>query len=176
MVKPKKKLCKKKRRKGNDQEILETSKMLKNWHHGYEKNTVRVLTERYNNVLSALTLSHQKNLTHLKKLSSGADVGFARRARTFVFIYRVSQKFVPLLYKSVFQYDWTWYAIHFNKSCVFQSNSLFSYLLYHILTQYSICVLPRQRCACASIFSGLFFLYCSNSFLVFVNIKKGKLP
>ena len=22
--------------------------------------------------------------------------------------YRVSQKFVPLLYKSVFQYDWTW--------------------------------------------------------------------
>ena len=23
-------------------------------------------------------------------------------------IYRVSQKFVPLLYKSVFQYDWTW--------------------------------------------------------------------
>ena len=176
MVEPKKKLCKKKRRKGNDQEILGTSKMLKNWHHGYEKNTVRVLTERYNNVLSALTLSHQKNLTHLKKLSSGADVGFARRARTFVFIYRVSQKFVPLLYKSVFQYDWTWYAIHFNKSCVFQSNSLFSYLLYHTLTQYSICVLPRQRCACASIFSSLFFFYCSNSFLVFVNIKKGKLP
>ena len=24
------------------------------------------------------------------------------------FIYRVSQKFVPLLYQSVFQYDWTW--------------------------------------------------------------------
>ena len=23
-------------------------------------------------------------------------------------IYRVSQKFVPLLHKSVFQYDWTW--------------------------------------------------------------------
>ena len=23
-------------------------------------------------------------------------------------VYRVSQKFVPLLYKSVFQYDWTW--------------------------------------------------------------------
>ena len=73
-----------------------------------EKNTVRVLTERYNNVLSALTLSHQKNLTYLKTLPSGADVGFARRARTFVFVYRVSQKFVPLLYKSVFQYDWTW--------------------------------------------------------------------
>ena len=25
-----------------------------------------------------------------------------------VLVYRVSQKFVPLLYKSVFQYDWTW--------------------------------------------------------------------
>ena len=23
-------------------------------------------------------------------------------------IYRVSQKFVPLLHKSLFQYDWTW--------------------------------------------------------------------
>ena len=31
--------------------------MLKNWHHAYEKNTVRVLTKKYNNVLSALTLS-----------------------------------------------------------------------------------------------------------------------
>ena len=30
MVEPKKKLCKKKRRKRNDQEILGTSKMLKN--------------------------------------------------------------------------------------------------------------------------------------------------
>ena len=57
MIEPKKKLNKKKRRKGNDQEILGTSKMLKNWHHGYEKNTVRALTERYNNAFSALTLS-----------------------------------------------------------------------------------------------------------------------
>ena len=24
------------------------------------------------------------------------------------YLYWVSQKFVPLLYKSVFQYDWTW--------------------------------------------------------------------
>ena len=57
MIELKKKLNKKKRRKGNDQEILGTSKMLKNLHHGYEKNTVRALTERYNNVFSALTLS-----------------------------------------------------------------------------------------------------------------------
>ena len=38
--------------------------------------------------------------------------------------------------------------------------------------EYSICVLPRQRCACASIFSShIFFVFyspnCSNSFLVF---------
>ena len=57
MIEPKEKLSKKKRRNGNDQEILGTSKMLKNWHHGYEENTVRVLTERCNNVFSALTLS-----------------------------------------------------------------------------------------------------------------------
>ena len=38
--------------------------------------------------------------------------------------------------------------------------------------EYSICVLPHQRCACANIFSSLFlFVFygpnCSNSFLVF---------
>ena len=42
MVEPKKKLNKEKKRKGNDREILRTSKMLKNWRHGYENNTVRV--------------------------------------------------------------------------------------------------------------------------------------
>ena len=57
MVEPKKKLNKKKRRIGNDQEILGTSKMLKNWHQGYEKNTVRLVTESYSNAFSPLTLS-----------------------------------------------------------------------------------------------------------------------
>ena len=28
--------------------------------------------------------------------------------KIFGVFYGVSQKFVPLLYKSVFQYDWTW--------------------------------------------------------------------
>ena len=140
-----------------------------------EKNTVRVLTERYNNVLSALTLSHQKNLTYLKTLPSPADVGFARRARTFVFIYRVSQKFVPLLYKSVFQYDWTWYAIQFNKSCVFQSNSLFSYLLYHILSNIRF-VYFRAKGARARVYFPAFFSYCSNSFLVFCEYQERQTP
>ena len=30
------------------------------------------------------------------------------RTKSLLNIYRVSQKSVPLLYKSVFQYDWTW--------------------------------------------------------------------
>ena len=137
-----------------------------------EKNTVRVLTERYNNVLSALTLSHQKNLTYLKTLPSGADVGFARRARTFVFIYRVSQKFVPLLYKSVFQYDWTWYAIHFNKSCVFQSNSLFSYLLYHIFSNIRFVYFRAKGVRARVYFPAFFFVSCSNSFLVFCEYQE----
>ena len=47
--------------------------------------------------------------------------------------------------------------------------------------KYSICVLPRQRCACTNIFSShMFFEFhspnCSNSFLVFVNITKDKPP
>ena len=49
--------------------------------------------------------------------------------------------------------------------------------------EYSICVLPRQRCTCASIFSShIFFVFhnpnCSNSApsLFFVNITKDKLP
>ena len=76
-------------------------------------------------------------------------------------VYRVSQKFVPLLYKSVFQYDWTWYANQLIKSCVFQSNSLSSYLLCHPLTRiFDLCiVLGRQRCACASIFTSHIILY-----------------
>ena len=43
--------------------------------------------------------------------------------------------------------------------------------------EYSICVLPRQRCTCASIFSSLFlFVFyspnCSNSFLVFCEYQE----
>ena len=43
--------------------------------------------------------------------------------------------------------------------------------------EYSICVLPRQRCACASIFSSLLFWYFiarigRTPSLIFVNIKK----
>ena len=43
--------------------------------------------------------------------------------------------------------------------------------------EYSICVLPRQRCACASIFSShIFFVFhnpnCSRSFLVFLWISR----
>ena len=43
--------------------------------------------------------------------------------------------------------------------------------------EYSICVLLRQRCACASIFSShIFFVFhslnCSNSFLVFLWISR----
>ena len=80
--------------------------------------------------------------------------------------------FLYWLYKSVFQYDWTWKANHLNKSCVFQSNSLISYLLCHLLTRiFDLCT-PRQRCPCASIFSSnIFFVFyspnCSSSFLVF---------
>ena len=47
--------------------------------------------------------------------------------------------------------------------------------------EYLICVLLRQRCACASMFSShIFFVFhspnCSNSFLFFVNITKNKPP
>ena len=43
--------------------------------------------------------------------------------------------------------------------------------------EYLICVLPRQRCACASLFSSLIFFVChslnySNSFLVFLWISR----
>ena len=60
---------------------------------------------------------------------------------------------------------------------VFQSNSPFSYLLCHFWLEYSICVLTRQRCSCARIFSShIFFVFyspnCSNSFLVFLWISR----
>ena len=47
--------------------------------------------------------------------------------------------------------------------------------------EYSICVLPRQRCACASIFSShIFFVFyspnCSNSFLVFCEYDERLTP
>ena len=47
--------------------------------------------------------------------------------------------------------------------------------------EYSICVLPRQRCACASIFPATYFLYfiariARTPSLFFVNIMKDKPP
>ena len=47
--------------------------------------------------------------------------------------------------------------------------------------EYSICVLPRQRCPCASIFSSHIFLVfyspnCSNSFLVFCEYHERQIP
>ena len=47
--------------------------------------------------------------------------------------------------------------------------------------EYWTCVLPRQRCACASILSSLFFLYFMTRMaltpsIFFVNIKKDKPP
>ena len=43
-----------------------------------------------------------QNVYLISGVQAGA-FGILRRLK-----YRVSQKFVPLLYKSVFQYDWTW--------------------------------------------------------------------
>ena len=88
-------------------------------------------------------------------------------------LYRVSQKFVPLLRKSVFQYDWTWHTNHFNKSCVFQYNSLFSYLLCHLLTRiFDLCTSALKVRVREYMFQPHFFVFhspnCSNSFLVFL--------
>ena len=90
----------------------------------------------------------------------------------------VSQKFVPLLYKSVFQIG----------RLDLVSKSLKQYLSFNLINQfhtccaifwleYSICVLPRQRCAYANIFSNhIFFVFytpnCSNSFLLFLWISR----
>ena len=60
---------------------------------------------------------------------------------------KLSQKFAPLLYESVIQYYWTRYPNHLNKSFVFQSNSLFSYLLCLLLTEiFDLCTsAPKVR-------------------------------
>ena len=92
--------------------------------------------------------------------------------------YRVSQKFVRLLYKSVTQYDWTWSAYNLNKSCDFQSNLIFHTSCAIFWLEIWLCnFAPRVRCT--SKFSRhIFFLFCSpkcsNSLLVFVNILKDK--
>ena len=44
-------------------------------------------------------------ITKKKKKTTTAT---ARKTAKKNYLYWVSQKFVPLLYKSVFQYDWTW--------------------------------------------------------------------
>ena len=75
-------------------------------------------------------------------------------------VYRVSQKFFPLIHKSVMQYDWTWKENSLNKSCVFQSSLIFHTLCAIFWLEYSIFTLSGQRCACESKFSRhIFFLY-----------------
>ena len=75
--------------------------------------------------------------------------------------YRVSQKFVPLLYKSVTQYDWTWSAHNLNQSCDFQSNLIFILLVPSFDSKFDLCnFAPKVRCA--SKFSRhIFFAFCS---------------
>ena len=75
-------------------------------------------------------------------------------------LYRVSQKFVPLLYKSVTQCNWTWSAHNLNQSCDFRSNLIFHiYFLCQLLTWNSICVISRQRCAARVNFPAIYFLH-----------------
>ena len=60
--------------------------------------------------------------------SSSNRVGSRRNSAEFtqqLILYKVSQKFVPLLYKSVTQYNWTGLAHNLNQSCDFQSNLIF---------------------------------------------------
>ena len=95
-------------------------------------------------------------------------------------LYRVSQKFVPLLYKSVFS------TIELLKQMIEAKVVSFN-LIHYFYTccaifwhEYSICVLPHQRCLCASIFSShIFFFYvivwiARTASLYFVNITKDK--
>ena len=95
--------------------------------------------------------------------------------------YRVSQKFVPLLHKSVFQYDWTWHTNHFNKSCVFQYNSLFSYLLCHLLTRiFDLCTSALKVRVREYMFQPHFLYFITliarTPSLFFVNTTKDKPP
>ena len=96
-------------------------------------------------------------------------------------VYRVSQKFVPLLYKSVFQYDWTWYANQLIKSCVFQSNSLSSYLLCHPLTRiFDLCTRAPKVRVREYIYQPHNFVFynpnCRNSSLLFLWILRKIYP
>ena len=85
----------------------------------------------------------------------------------------MSQNLVPLLHKSVFQYNWTWWANHFNKGGVFQYEfTIFILVALHSFHWNNRFVYFRTKGAyrCLSIFSShTFFVFhstnCSNSFL-----------
>ena len=98
--------------------------------------------------------------------------------------YSVSQKFVPLLYLCLY-----FIMIELGKQIILSKVVSFNLIHYFhtccaiFWLEYSICILPRQRCACASIFSShIFFVFyspnCSNSLIpcFFVNITKDKPP
>ena len=72
--------------------------------------------------------------------------------------YRVSQKFVPLLYKSVTQYDWTWSAHNLNQSCDFQSNLLFHTSCVIFWLEIRLCNFP-PKVRCASNFPAIYFCH-----------------
>ena len=76
---------------------------------------------------------------------------------------QTTQKFVPLLYEPLcnsVRLDWI--SKSFKQSCVFQSNLIFPTFCAIFRLEYSICVLSRQRCACASIFSRHIFCVFSD--------------
>ena len=50
---------------------------------------------------------HGGSISRLQKNNDDGD-GDGEENSKKIYLYRVSQKFVSLLYKSVFQYDWTW--------------------------------------------------------------------
>ena len=85
---------------------------------------------------------------HLGKANSEAPVFRLVRALNYL----VSQKFVTVRYKSVFQFDWTWSANHLNKRFAFQTNSLFSSLLCYLLTRIFRFVYFRAKGARARVY------------------------
>ena len=97
-------------------------------------------------------------------------------------LYRVFQKLVPLLYKSVLSISVRLNLVRKtkNKSCDFQSNSIFSYLLCYLLTRiFDLCTAAPKVRVREYIFQSFFCLYfiariAQTPSLFFVNIKKDK--
>ena len=136
------------------------------------------------NVPKILVLKSSSEQIFSRKLPLGAPVNHIQIRNDIISssvsmpaIYRVSQKFVPLLYKSVMRYDWSLVRKsrrQIVKLTIVPSDSNIRFLYFHTKGEWARVYFSATYFF--AFFNSLNSPNCSNSLCFFVNIMKVKPP